>query len=104
MQPKIPLFYRTALLAAKLEASCYQPPRLFHKNGRKLPNAAEESDPWEVFLRREGEFGIVGTGVGATLPDALAVALRHRSGRGLLPALSVLGEQIDLLTETIRCQ
>lgn len=103
MQPKIPLLYRMTLNLLGLEASCYQPVRLFHKNGRKMPNVPEADDPWEVFLRREGEFGIMGTGVGATLSDALEIAIKHRQGRGISAAMATLGEQIDLLTETIQC-
>lgn len=102
MQPRIPLFYRMRLDLHGLKASCYQPVHLFLKSGRKLPNVAEPADPWQVFLRRDnGEFGVVGEGVGATLPDALEIALKNRRAAGLLHAMARLGEQLDLLTETV---
>lgn len=100
-QPRIPQDIQVVLYELGLGASCYQPTHLFHKNGRKLPNCAEPTDPWEVFLRREGEFGIIGKGVGATLRDALEIAIANRTGRGLLAAVGTLGEQLDLLVETI---
>lgn len=100
-QPKIPLYYRMTLDLLGLQASCYQPTNLFPKDGRKLPNCPVPSDPWEVFLRKTGEFGVVGTGTGATLTDALEAAIHSRTGRGLTAAMRALGEQMDLLTETI---
>lgn len=104
-RPKITFFYRMTLDMLGLEASCYQPVHLFHKNGRKLPNVAEPDDPWQVFLRKRGEFGIVGRGVGATLSDAISIALQNREGRGLTAAMRTLGEQVDLLSEALRaCQ
>jgi hypothetical protein len=104
-QPRIPFHYRLKLDAAGLAASCYQPTFLFLKNGRKLPNCAEPSDPWQVFLRRNnGQFGVVGEGIGATLEDALEIALRHRQGLGLLRSMSILGSQLDLLSEAINAR
>lgn len=104
-QPKIPLYYRMTLDLLGLNASCYQPVHLFPKDGRKLPNASKPSDPWQVFLRRNDAFGVIGEGVGATLNDALEIAIQNRKGRGLLQAMRTLGEQLDLLTETIHaCQ
>lgn len=104
MQPKLPPDLRAELSFNGLSAQCYQPVSLF-RGKRKLPNVPEPSDPWECFLRREGEFGVVGRGVGATLRDAVEIALRFRKGQGLLAAMNMLGDQLDLLTEAIHaCQ
>lgn len=102
-QPKIPLYYRMTLNMLGLQASCYQPVGLFIKNGRKLPNVPEPCDPWQVFLRKEnGEFGIIATGTGATLSDALDAAIQNCAGRGLTAAMARLGDQCALLAEAIR--
>lgn len=103
MQPRIPLFHRAKLEAAGMVASCYQPTFLFPKDGRKLPNCAVPTDPWQVFLRKDtGEFGIMAEGRGATLEGAIDAALRGIQRRGLLGLLDRLGAEIDLLTARVR--
>lgn len=98
-QPKIPLYYRMTLELLELQASCYQPVTLFKKNGRKLPHVAEPGDPWEVFLRSKGHFGIIGKGVGDTLDEALDAALKNRTG--LKPAMQRLVRAIDELMDAM---
>lgn len=101
-QPKIPDDLLRLLYAAGLMASCYQPTFLFPKDGRKLPNCPEPTDPWQVLLRREGEFGIVATGIAPTLREAILTALAARPG--LLPAMSRLGTAMDHLSEALHAR
>lgn len=103
-QPRIPKDIEQMLFAAGLAASCYQPTHLFPKDGRKLPNCAEPSDPWQVFLRRDPEapgfeYGVQAVGVGPTLRDALLAALAARPG--LSAAMVRLGNALQALSETI---
>jgi hypothetical protein len=101
-QPRIPRTHLAKLDAAGLSASCYQPVHLFPKDGRKLPNCAEASDPWQVFLRRDtGAFGVVAEGVGATLESAIDAALATAQPQGLLGLLGRLAGEIHLLSARI---
>lgn len=105
MRPRIPRHLQATLDVYHLEMSAFQPVHLFPKDGRKLPNVAIETDPWEVFLRKPGSFGVVGRGVAPTLVEALTLALKGRSGRGLLTVMKELGDALDGLTEVVRaCQ
>lgn len=79
-QPKLSAGTRALLDHHEMQASLYQPVSMFHKNGRKLPHCAEPGDPWQCFLRRQGEFGVISEGYGATPDDAVAAALYHRPG------------------------
>lgn len=106
-QPKIPEDLLRLLYAAGLMASCYQPTFLFPKDGRKLPNCPEETDPWMTYLRMDPEqpgfhFGIVATGIGATLRESILTALHNRPG--LLPAMARLGAAMDHLSEAINAR
>lgn len=102
MQPRLAPYIRIALDALDLSASLYQPTSLFVKNGRKLPNAPEPGDPWHCYLRRNGEFGIVSSQVGATADDAVSAALYARPG--LQPAIVRLGRALDELTEVLHAR
>jgi hypothetical protein len=103
---KPPADLERLLHQAGLTASCYQPVTLFVKNGRKLPNVAEPCDPWQCFLRRPGEFGVVARAVGPTLRDAVEEAfLSMLEPMGLLGSMSRLGEELGALTEAVHaCQ
>lgn len=103
-QPRLNAGTRALLDHHGLSASLYQPTYLFHKNGRKLPNAPEPSDPWECFLRRSsGEVGVVCKGIGATPEDAVLVAVYNRPG--LKPAMLRLERAVEQLTEALdACQ
>jgi len=102
-QPKLPPELRRQLHQMGLVASLYQPVTMFVKNGRKLPNVAEPGDPWECFLRREGDVGIASRSTGWTAEDAVERAFTAMLGTrgGVLGAMASLGEAVDLLTETI---
>jgi hypothetical protein len=106
-QPRIPKDIEQLLFSAGLLASCYQPTFLFPKDGRKLPNCSEPSDPWQVILRRDPEaagfeYGVQATGVGPTLRDALLAALAARPG--LSAAMVRLGNAIQALSEVVHAR
>lgn len=75
----------------------YQPQHLFVANGRKLPRVPEPSDPWMVFAS-DGKHCY--SAVAATPMEAADRVAKKAS----LPALYMLGVEIDRLTETIRAR
>lgn len=102
-QPKLPPDLAGDLNTLGFVASCYQPISLFKKTpARTLPNIARDDDPWQVFLRRPGEIGVVVVGYGETLRDAIEEAIRLRPG--VLPAVRRLTDALDELVESIQCR
>lgn len=79
-QPKLGAGTLALLDHHEYVAKLYQPVHLFKPGKRKLPNVAEPDDPWECFLRRPGEFGVVASGRGDTPDDAVLAALYWRPG------------------------
>jgi len=101
-QPKLPPDLAGDLNTLGFVASCYQPISLFKKTpARTLPNIARDDDPWQVFLRRPGEIGVVVVGYGETLRAAIEEAIRLRPG--LQPAVQRLKAALGDLTETMQC-
>jgi len=102
MPPKLPPDLRAELAFHGFQAACYQPVTLFAKNNRKLPHVPEPGDPWECFLRRPGQFGVVGKAIGATLREAVEAAIKSTQSTGLRAAVSRLETEIEKLTEAMR--
>lgn len=100
-QPKLKSETRAVLFHHGMSAMCYQPVALFRPGKRKLPNVAEPDDPWECFLRRPGEFGVVARGIGDTPDEAVANALDVQPF-GLMPAIQRLGNALSALTVVYR--
>lgn len=102
MRLRISAELRLRLDALNLEIQAYQPVSRFLKGYRKLPNVPNEDDPWTVSLFRKGEAtwgpgASVGRGHGATLEDAIRLALPPGD---LLGAISRLAGSLGALAET----
>lgn len=101
-QPKLPTDLAGDINTLGFVASCYQPISLFKKTpARTLPNIARDDDPWQVFLRRPGEIGVVVVAYGATLREAIEEAIKQRPG--VTAAMSRLDVALGDLVETMQC-
>lgn len=100
-QPKLPPDLSAQLSYLGLSAQCYQPVSMFKPDKRKLPNVANEDDPWQVFLRRPGEIGVLAVAYGDTLREAIDAAIDLRPG--VSAAARRLAVAVEELTETIQC-
>lgn len=101
-QPKLPPDLAEQLRYLGLVVSCYQPVTHFKPGTRKLPNVPNPDDPWQVFLRRHGEIGVLAVAYGETLREAIDAAIYMRPG--ISGAMIRLGDACGDLAETIKCR
>ena len=102
MQPKLPPDLARFLHHAGFRASCYQPVSMFPKDGRKLPNVACATDPWQCFLRRGDSPWVETMAVGPTLREAVEQAIvQMLPAGGLRDAMSRLETEFYRLATVI---
>ena len=101
-QPRLPSDLTAQLQHFGFVAHCYQPVSMFKPGKRTLPNIPEADDPWQVFLRRPDEIGVIVVAYGETLREAVEAALFLRPG--LSPAMIRLSAALHDLTEGLQCR
>lgn len=101
-QPKLPADLAEELRYFGLTVMCYQPVTHFKPGNRKLPNVPNADDPWQAFLRRPGELGVLAVTYGETLREAVEAAIEQRPG--VSAAMLRLGAAVEELAGAIQCR